>query len=144
MRFLFIISFIGFFVIGCKTTKSTIVKRNTHTFILFEIKDTINLQITYFAKNSAFCYTEVIPYALIIGQTDNPADAAIPKSITVLAMCDTNTYVVGQNIKVLPIANPETQSTLKPLYFTKDTIIKNQKYRWLLGSENPAIWGKVQ
>jgi hypothetical protein len=99
--------------------------------------------VTYFVKNSTYCYTEAIPYALIIGQTENSANASIPKTITVLARCDNNTYSAGQNIKVVSIGDPTTQTTLRPLYVTRDTIINQQKYHWLIGSENPAIWGKV-
>jgi hypothetical protein len=99
--------------------------------------------VTYFVKNSAYCYTEAIPYALFIGQTSNSSISNIPKTITVLAPCDNNTYNIGQNINVLPIQDPTKQSSLRPLYVTKDTTINKQKYHWLIGSENPAIWGKV-
>ena len=116
---------------------------NTRAFNLFDTKDTINLQVTYFVKNSAYCYTEAIPYALLIGQTNNSKTSNIPKTITVLARCDNNTYALGQNLKILPMTDPTTETTLRPLYVTKDTTINNQTFHWLTGSENPAIWGKV-
>ena len=99
--------------------------------------------MTYFVKNSAYCFTEAIPYALLIGQTDNSTSSSIPKTITVLARCDNNNYSIGQNLKILPIQDPTTETSLRPLYMTKDTLINNQKFRWLIGSENPAIWGNV-
>jgi hypothetical protein len=99
--------------------------------------------VTYFVKNSTYCYTEAIPYALLIGQTDNPNSLNIPKTITVLAWCDNKNYSLGQNLKVLPMPDPTTQTTLRPLYVTKDTTINKQILHWLIGSENPAIWGRV-
>ncbi len=99
--------------------------------------------MTYFVKNSVYCYTEAIPYALLIGQTNNLGSLNIPKTITVLARCDNGNYNVGQNIKVLAIQDPTTTTTLRPLYVTKDTTINKQNYHWLIGSENPAIWGKI-
>ena len=116
---------------------------NTKTFNLFETKDTINLKVTDFVKNSVYCYTEAIPYAILIGQTSNSSSSNIPKTITVLARCDNNNYNIGQNIKVLAIQDPTNQTTLRPLYLTKDTTINKQKYHWLIGSENLTIWGKV-
>lgn len=130
-------------LISCKTSKPTMTSWNTKSFSLFTTSDTINLTVTYFAKNSVICYTEAIPYALLIGQTNNPSLPSIPKRITVLAKCDNNNYSIGQNIKVLSIEDPTKETTLRPLYVTTDTTINKVKYHWLLGSENPAIWGKV-
>jgi hypothetical protein len=140
---LLIILFTGLFFTHCKTTKPTSKVWNERNFTLFETKDTINLKVTYFIKNSVYCFTEAIPYALLIGQTDNPPSSNVPKNITVLARCDNNTYTIGQRLKVLPIQDPTTQTTLRPLYVVKDTLINNQKERWLIGSENPTIWGRV-
>lgn len=142
MRLIIILS-IGLFLAACKPTKSTVKNWNTESFTLFDTKDTINLQITYFHKNVVYCFTEAIPYALIIGRTNNSAFSNIPKIITVLARCDNNTYTLGQNIKVLPLKDPTTVTTLRPLLIVKDTVINNQKHRWIIGSENPAIWGRV-
>ncbi len=140
---LFIILILGLLSANCKTAKTTVTNWNTRTFTLFDTKDTINIKLTYFAKNSAYCYTKAIPYALLIGQTNNPNSSNIPKTITVLAKCDNNNYSLGQNLKVLPIADPTTQTTLRALYLTKDTTINKQTFHWLIGSENPAIWGRV-
>ena len=142
MKLLFIL-FIAFCLTDCKTTKPTVTSWNTRSFNIFKTNDTINLRVTYFVKNSTYCYTEAIPYALLIGQTNNPLSSNIPMTITVLAKCDNNNYTVGQNLKVLSIQDPTTQTTLGPLYVTRDTIINKQKYHWLIGSENPTIWGKV-
>ena len=141
MRLLTIL-FSGLLFIGCKTTKPTVSSWHTR-FNFFETKDTINLKVTYFVKNSTYCFTEAIPYALLIGQTSNSSISNIPKTITVLAPCDNNTYNIGQYINVLPIQDPTKRTTLSPLYMTKDTTINGQKFYWLIGSENPAIWGKV-
>jgi hypothetical protein len=113
------------------------------TFNLSKTSETINLEVTYFVKNSTYCYTEAIPYALLVGKTNNPFSSNIPKIITVLARCDNNNYTIGQNLKVLPTEDPTISPTLRPLYITQDTIINKQKYHWLIGSENPAIWGEV-
>ena len=128
---------------SCKTSKPSVSTWNTGSFNLFYTKDTINLQVTYFEKNSVYCFTEAIPYALLIGQTNNRASSVIPKTITVLAKCDNNNYTIGQHIQVIAIEDPTTQTTLRPLYMMKDTLVNNRKYSWLIGSENPAIWGRV-
>ncbi len=41
------------------------------------------------------------------------------------------------------MADPTTETTLRPLYVTKDTTINKQVVHWLIGSEHPAIWGRV-
>lgn len=128
---------------ACKTSKPAQTTWATKTFNIFKTTDTINLQITYFAKNTVLCYTEAIPYALIIGQTNNPSARDIPKTITVLAKCDNNSYTIGQDIKVVPTNDPTNETDLRPLYVTRDTAINKIKYHWLIGSEHPAIWGKV-
>ncbi len=140
---LLIILFPGLFFASCKTTKPVSKVWNEKSFIFLETKDTINLKVTFFIQNPVTCFTEAIPYALLIGQTDNPKSPNIPKLITVLAKCDNNSYEIGQKIKVLPIKDPTINTTLRPLYIVKDTLIDNQKHRWLVGSENSAIWGKV-
>jgi hypothetical protein len=140
---LIIIFFSGLFLTNCSTTKQTSKVWNERRFNVFDTKDTINLQVTYFVKNSAYCFTEAIPYALLIGQTDNSASSNIPHTITVLAWCDNNNYTVGQKLKVVPLEDPTTKTDLSPIYVVKDTIINNQIGRWLVGSEFPAIWGKV-
>ncbi len=142
MRF-YLILILSFFVVNCITSTQKIVDRNTITFNLFHTNDTINLNVSYFSKNNASCGVHAIPYALLIGQTSTTCSSNIPKTITVLAWCDTQDYRVGQNIKVIVIQDPTTRTGLQPLYKIKDTLIHNQKHKWVLGSEYPAIWGKV-
>ena len=139
---LIIILFTGLFLTNCKTIKQTSKVWNERNFTIFETKDTINLKVNYFIKNSVYCFTEAIPYALLIGQTYN-SSSNIPNTITVLARCDNSNYTIGQRLKVLPIQDPTTLTTLRPLYMVQDTLINNEKRRWLIGSENPTIWGRV-
>ncbi len=143
MRKLYIL-LIAFFVISCKTTRPTITSWNTRTFNLLKTNDTINLRVTFFVKNSAYCYNSAgIPYAILIGKTENIDNIDIPETITVLALCDNKNYIVGQNIKIAPLKDPTRGSGQGAIDVVKDTVINNEKYRWLVGSENPAIWGKV-
>jgi hypothetical protein len=90
-----------------------------------------------------YCYTEAIPYAILVGTTNNPSAPEIPKTVTILAKCNNNSYSIGQNIKIIPIGDPTIGTDLRPLFVTTDTIIDKNKYHWLIGSEHPAIWGQV-
>jgi hypothetical protein len=112
-------------------------------FTFLETNDTIDFKVLHFVKNSVYCYTKAIPYALLIGTPKKKLAPNLPETITVLAKCDNQVYKIGQKIKVLPIEDPTSNTSLRPLYITKDTIIKNQKFRWLIGSEFPTIWGRV-
>ncbi len=112
----------------------------TEVFDYFDYKDTIRVNVVEFLPNTAYCYSEGIPYALIIGTTEQ--HTSLPKTISVLAKCDNNTYEVGKGLRIVAIADP-TSSTLKPIYFTKDTVIHNQTKKWIIGSQYPATWGKV-
>jgi hypothetical protein len=128
---------------ACKSGQPTNISWGKMKFNLFTTTDTINLQVTDFVKNSTYCYTHAIPYAILIGQTSNAHSSAVPKTITVLAKCDNNKYSIGQSVKVVAIEDPTTKTTLKPLYITRDTIINKTKYHLLVGAEYPAIWAKV-
>ena len=139
---LFSILLFGILLTSCRTSKHTISDWCGNKFYLFNTKDTINLHVTYFFRNTTLCYTEAIPYALLIGTTNNPANSKIPKLVTVLAKCDNNVYKIGQDIHVVSIMDP-TQPTLRPLFIQKDTMINGKESFWLIGCENPAIWGKV-
>lgn len=110
-------------------------------FQFFKYKDTINLTVDKFVKNDAYCATEALPYALIIGTTNNQKD--IPRKISVLAWCDNNSYTIGHTLRILPIEDPTTKTTLNPLYLVRDSVVNGQRHRFLIGSDNPAIWGKV-
>jgi hypothetical protein len=129
----------GLLFTNFKTTKPISKVWNERNFTIFETKDTINLKLTYFIKNSVYYFTEAISYALLIGQTNN-SSSNISSTIMVLARCDNNNYTVGQILKVLPIQDPTNQTTLRPFYIVQGTLINNQKQRWLIGSENPTFW----
>lgn len=109
-------------------------------FDYINYKDTFDLEIISFRKNNTYCFTEGIPYALIIGHPTNTK--ALADTISVLAGCDNNTYLIGEKLRILPVENPEIPS-LKKITFIKDTIIKGEKYNWQIGSEYQATWGQV-
>ncbi len=109
------------------------------TFNYITLKDSFDIQIISFVKNDAYCFTEGIPYGLIIG---TPVNTGLPDTISILARCDNNAYKIGEKIRVLPIENPETGS-LHKITFTKDTIIAGRKFSWQIGSEHKAVWGQV-
>lgn len=106
------------------------------------INDTINLRVTYFAKNTVYCCTEGgIPYALIIGNTNN--ENSIPKTLSVFAKCNNESYKIGQNLRIVSIEDPTIGTDLGPLFVTRDTTINNMLYHWIIGAEHPIMWGKV-
>jgi hypothetical protein len=112
-------------------------------FQFFTTKDTFNLKVTDFVRNTAYCYTEAIPYAILIGETEGVHSIKLPNIITVLARCDNNMYSVGQRLRVAPAEDPTANTTLRPLYITRDTVLNGQNVRQLVGAEHPVIWGKV-
>jgi hypothetical protein len=112
-------------------------------FQFFTTKDTFDLKVTDFVRNSAYCYTEAIPYAVLIGETQNVNLGKVPSTITVLASCDNKIYSIGQRLRVAPDEDPTANTTLRPLYITRDTTLNGQRVRHLVGAEHPAMWGKV-
>jgi len=109
-------------------------------FKFFRIKDTLQVIVKEFIKNDAFCFSEGgIPYALIIGQAVNRKSR---KVVSVLAICDENIYHVGDKLKIIQSHDPRI-GTFNRVDFEKDTIYKNDKYLYILGSEYPAVWGLV-
>lgn len=122
-------------------SKSVYQKSKDEVFDYFEYKDTIQISVIDFVSNKTYCYTEGgIPYAVVIGRTEEKD--ALPHTISVLAICDNNAYKIGQMLKVVPVNYP-SPTTLKPIYITKDTVINNQLKRWVIGSQYPAVWGKI-
>jgi len=111
---------------------------NSLRFEFIETKKEFELELTYFQKNLAYCYTEGIPYALLIGKTK---DNSLPSTVSVLSKCDNNDYKIGTKFIIAPIENPEKSISLHPIYLVKDTIINKIKYRKVIGSENKAVWG---
>ena len=106
----------------------------------FSVQDTFDITVQRFVKNDAYCFTEGIPYALIIGKTNG---SNLPKTVSVLAQCDNNTYAVGQVLRILPIEDPTLSTTLKPFYLVRDSLVNRRVYLYLIGDEYPAIWGQV-
>jgi hypothetical protein len=118
--------------------------KNTRIIKLFEIvyvEDTINLKVKYFIENTAHCSTEAIPYALIIGEMRDSLHN--PMTISVIAKCDNEKYIVGQSLRVIQMEDPTKDTSLSPLYFVNDTVINKIVCRWIIGSEYPAVWGRV-
>jgi hypothetical protein len=112
-----------------------------HDFTYFQTVDTIILKLVKFYENNAYCYTEGIPYALLIGTP--LSDSTLPDTISVLAICDNKKYVIGDTLNILQINNPETTSSLHKITIIKDTLIQRDRYRWAIGSEYQGTWGKV-
>lgn len=135
-----VIVFIWACVLACSPRPTTYYAGLSRGFEFLNSNDTINLTVDKFVKNDAYCFTEGIPYALIIGTVENER---LPKKISVLAQCDNSTYDIGQKLKILAIENPTIKTTLKPIYFVKDSLVGGQRYKFLIGSEYPGIWGKV-
>jgi hypothetical protein len=109
-------------------------------FDFISVKDTFKLTITEFHKNDAYPYTEGLPYALLIGKT-NKVD--FPKQVSVLAIRDNNSYNSGDVVTIHPIEDLTKTSTLKPIYFVKDTVVGRLKCHAIIGTEYPAIWATV-
>ena len=97
-----------------------------------------DLELTEFHENLFYCYTEGIPYAILIGKTN---DNTLPNIVTVLSRCEERTFKIGQKLKINPKKDPRQSISLGLIYSVKDTIIGGKKKRWLIGSENKAIWG---
>jgi len=97
------------------------------------------MELVQFQKNTFYCGTEGLPYALLIGKT-NSND--LPKNITVLSYCDDRIFNVGDKLNIEPTKNPTKSTSLNPIYFVKDTIIDGNKINWLIGSEYKTIWGR--
>lgn len=94
-------------------------------------------------RNRAYCYSSAgFPYALVVGKTTKRNQGKIPDVVSVLAKCDNKDYAIGQNLQVVPVEDP-TDTNLKPIYITRDTVIGGRTVLHLCGSEYPAIWGKI-
>jgi len=122
---------------SAKTTYTTSIQWQFQTI---NYEKPFKLTVDKFTKNDAYCFTEAIPYAVAIGKT-NAQD--LPKKLSVLLYCDNNLYHVGQILKIQPIIDPTKNTTLNPLYLVRDTLINGQKVKFLIGTENLVIWGKV-
>jgi len=109
-------------------------------FDFISVSDTFHLTITQFYKNTAHPYTEGLPYALLIGETNQ---SKLPKQISVLAIRDNHSYNLGDVVIVHPAENPLKASSLKPIYLVKDTVIGKLNCHAVIGTEYPAVWANV-
>ncbi|MNK21530.1 hypothetical protein D3C87_397890 [compost metagenome] len=125
------------FIIYCCTPKK-VLNQNKLGFEYIETKEEFEFELTEFYKNNAYCFTEGIPYALLIGKTKS---TNLPSTISVLSQCDNNDYKIGSKFIIKPIENPEKRTTLHPIYFVKRTLVDNVKCSKVIGSENKAVWG---
>jgi len=126
-------------IISCKSNKH-ILKNSVYTqkFDYLNVKKEFEMKLSEFYPNTAYCGTEGLPYALLIGK---PTENTLPKRISVLSYCDNRIFKIGEILKIKPTENPTKKTTMNPIYLVKDTIINGIKKRWLLGSENKVIWG---
>lgn len=108
-------------------------------FEYIQVVDDFEIELIKFQRNTAFCGNDGLPYALLIGKTKSES---IPEKITVLSYCDNRTFNVGDKLKIKPTKNPTDSTSLNPIYFVKDTLINGNKTKWVIGSENKAIWGR--
>lgn len=132
---------VGFLLIllAC-SSRATLTQSGPSGFQLITYPSQFRLMVDQFIKNDALCATHGIPYALVIGK---PKSQELPNRISVLLWCDNSIYYQGQELSIQPIADPTKETSLHVMYFVKDTLINKQKISFIIGSENPGIWGKV-
>jgi hypothetical protein len=130
---------VGLFLFSCavKPVQTTYARQE---FNLIDVDKAFLLTVDKFIKNDAYCFTEGIPYALVIGR---PISSDLPAKMSILLKCDNNQYQAGQQLNIQPIGDPTKETTLKPIYIVGDTLINGQKTRFIVGTENPGVWGQV-
>lgn len=127
-------------IIGCKSQSGIENSaENRFEFEYVKVNDNFEMELVEFVQNTAECFSEGIPYALLIGKTKSKFE---PENITVLSYCDDRVFNKGDILNIEPTENPTKKTTLNPIYFVKDTIINGNKSRWIIGSENKTIWGR--
>ena len=130
-------------IFGCKS-KSLGTHNSDNNFMRFEFITSdkpFELELTEFHPNHFTCFTEGIPYAILIGKTKSEN---LPEKITVLSYCEDRTFEIGKTLKILPIDDPTKKVSLNPIYLLKDTIIERKKQKWLIGSEYKTIWARPE
>lgn len=131
--------FLGF---GCKSQKDiSQLSINKQVFNYFRADSTFEIKITSFYQSKASCGTEGLPYALLIGKTNNKA---LPDTVSILSYCDKRIFSVGNKVTIEPTKNPTLESTLKPIFIVKDTMIDHVKTHWIIGSEYQSTWGRPE
>ena len=138
-RTFYISLFILISVISCKSKKPLILNFEGKTeYEFIETKREFELILTEFKQNTFYCYTEIVPYALLIGKTNN---SELPKKISVLSYCDKRVFKVGDTLKITPSEKPKRTESMGLLYYSKDTIVGGKKVYKKIGTENKAVWG---
>jgi|WetSurSiteA1Bulk_404760.scaffolds.fasta_scaffold20088_4 hypothetical protein len=142
-RNLFLIFIASVLIMACSLTRNHKADfyYKSQDFTYIQISDTISIKLIKFYKNDASCYTEAIPYALLIGKCNT--NHSIPDTLSILAHCDNSIYNIGDTLRIIQIENPELRMSLHKITIVKDTIIAGLKTHWTIGSEYPGIWGKV-
>jgi hypothetical protein len=126
-------------IIGCKSQSGIEYSaQNRFGFDYLETNSKFEMELVDFQKNTAYCGTKGLPYALLIGKTNSEL---VPEYVTVLSYCDDRIFNIGDQLSIEPTENPTKRTTMNPIYFVKDTIINGNKSRWIIGSEYKAIWG---
>jgi hypothetical protein len=123
------------------STKITHYAGTVHEFHFFRLKDTLKITVRKFIKNDLYCFTEAVPYALIIGAVNN--DKNYPPIISVLAICDNNVYKIGDKLNIVQNDSPLIGSSLHPVDFIRDTIIDKKRFLCIEGGEYPALWATI-
>lgn len=126
---------------SCKTKYVTF--RYYKDFDFIEYNDTIDIVVwEFWQKNKGLCFQSGgWPYALIIATTN--ISIIENDTITVLAICDNNIYNKGEKLKIVQLKPDEIGNPVRLIRLFKDTVINNIEYRHYIGSEYPAICGKV-
>ena len=79
-------------ITNCKTKQLPIEHLNKPEYEFIEMKNEFKFKLVEFHKNTTFCYTEIVPYALLIREL---LVDSLPKKISVLSHCDHRAFQVG-------------------------------------------------
>jgi|GEM_PF-4567904 len=124
---------------NCKSKKSILLDFTGKTgFEYVEAENEFEMELTDFHQNTFYCYTEVVPYSLLIGKPNNPS---LPEKISVLSYCDDRVFKVGDILTITPTEKPARLKSMGLVYFMKDTIIDGTKKYEKIGTEHKALWG---
>lgn len=127
---------------SCKSKQVIVQAQYYKDFDFIEYNDTIDIVVQEFWQNNGACFqTGGWSYALIIATTNIPIIEN--NTITVLAICNNNIYSKGEKLEIVQLKSDEVGNTVRLIRLFKDTVINNIEYRHYIGSEYPAICGKV-
>jgi len=125
-------------IISCQSTYRTTISVGRH-FDFIQLDTAFEIKLIEFHPSLLECNAQGITYAILIGEITS---GSLPSKVSVLSYCDDRKFDIGSTLMIKPTSNPEETTSLNIIYSTKDTIVNGQKSRWLVGSENQAIWGK--